>query len=68
MNVRKNTNLAKTDGRHIYVAGTYKPRIKCFDFQELSLKFERCLDAEIVDMLVLSDDYQKLGTFICISD
>ena len=24
------------------------------------MKFERCLDAEIVDMAVLTDDYQKL--------
>ena len=45
------TKIAPTkDGQHVYVAGTYKPRIKCYDFSQLTLKFERCLDAEIVDM------------------
>ena len=35
-------------------------RIKCYDFSQLSLKFERCLDAEIVDFKVISDDYSKI--------
>jgi len=49
------------DGHYIYAAGTYKPRIKCFDTKELSLKFERYLDAEVVDFISLSDDYAKLA-------
>ena len=28
------------------VAGVYKPRIRCYDVKQLSMKFERCLDAE----------------------
>lgn len=26
--------------------GTYKPRIRCYDTHQLSLKFERCLDSD----------------------
>lgn len=28
------------------VTGTYKPRIRCYDAYQLSLKFERCLDSD----------------------
>lgn len=26
--------------------GVYKPRIRCYDVNQLSMKFERCMDAE----------------------
>lgn len=29
-----------------FCSGTYKPRIRCYDVHDLSLKFERCLDSE----------------------
>uniref|UniRef100_A0A3Q3GIC0 Nucleolar protein 10 n=1 Tax=Labrus bergylta TaxID=56723 RepID=A0A3Q3GIC0_9LABR len=48
------------DGQFILAAGTYKPRIRCYDTYQLSLKFERCLDSEIVAFDILSDDYSKL--------
>ncbi|XP_039257742.2 nucleolar protein 10-like [Styela clava] len=48
------------DGNYVFVAGTYKPRIRCFDVNQLSLKFERCLDAEVVSFEVLSEDYSKI--------
>ena len=35
--------------------------MKCFEVSQLSLKFERCLDMEVTDFLILSDDYQKLA-------
>uniref|UniRef100_A0A673CHV8 Nucleolar protein 10 n=1 Tax=Sphaeramia orbicularis TaxID=375764 RepID=A0A673CHV8_9TELE len=34
------------DGQYILAAGTYKPRIRCYDTYQLSLKFERCLDSD----------------------
>ena len=40
--------------------GAYKPVVKCYDFNELSLKFERGLDSEVIKMLVLSNDYSKV--------
>uniref|UniRef100_A0A5G2QA80 Nucleolar protein 10 n=1 Tax=Sus scrofa TaxID=9823 RepID=A0A5G2QA80_PIG len=36
------------DGQYILATGTYKPRVRCYDTYQLSLKFERCLDSEIV--------------------
>lgn len=49
------------DGQHILATGIYKPRVKCFDVQNLSLKFERCFDSEVVTFEVLSDDYSKVS-------
>jgi ribosome biogenesis protein ENP2 len=40
--------------------GSYKPTIKCFDLNELSIKFERCLDADVIKMCVLGDDFTKV--------
>ncbi|XP_076834561.1 nucleolar protein 10 [Brachyhypopomus gauderio] len=48
------------DGQYILAAGTYKPRIRCYDTYQLSLKFERCLDSDVVTFDILSDDYSKL--------
>lgn len=48
------------DGQYILATGIYKPRIKCFDVNNLSLKFERCFDSEAVTFEVLSDDYSKV--------
>lgn len=56
------------DGQYILATGIYKPRIKCFDVQNLSLKFERCFDSEVVTFEILSDDYSKVSmniTEIC---
>ena len=30
----------------LFHLGTYKPRIRCYDTHQLSLKFERCLDSD----------------------
>lgn len=53
--------VQSADGRYIFVAGTYPPRIKCFDIHDLSLKFERFMDAHVVDMVMLGEDYGKLA-------
>ena len=49
------------DGRFIIAAGTYSPRIRCFELDQLSLKFERYTDADVVDMLMLGEDYGKIA-------
>ncbi|KAL7546972.1 hypothetical protein ACHAWF_010293 [Thalassiosira exigua] len=49
------------DGKFLVVAGTYSPRIRCYELAEMSMKFERYLDAEVVDVLFLGDDYGKLA-------
>jgi ribosome biogenesis protein ENP2 len=48
------SNRIKTtrDGHHAIATGTYKPRMKVWDLDQLSLKFERYSDAENVDFTV----------------
>nr|CAD2185001.1 unnamed protein product [Meloidogyne enterolobii] len=48
-----------SDGNYLFTTGSYKPTLKCFDLNELSLKFERGLDADVVKFHLLSDDYTK---------
>lgn len=50
------------DQQFIIATGTYKPRVKCFEVNNLSIKFERCFDSEVVRTEVLSDDYSKMVT------
>ncbi|KAG6916426.1 hypothetical protein DXG01_006830 [Tephrocybe rancida] len=47
------------DGHHVVATGTYKPQIRVWDLDQLSLKFERHTDAENVDFILLSDDWTK---------
>ena len=48
------SNKVKTtrDGHHAIATGTYKPQIRVWDLDQLSLKFERHTDAENVDFVV----------------
>lgn len=48
-------------GEYIIAAGIYPPRIRCYDTKELSMKFERYVTSEIVDLVALGDDYGKLA-------
>ncbi|XP_071999684.1 nucleolar protein 10 [Engystomops pustulosus] len=48
------------DGQYILATGTYKPRVRCYDTYHLSMKFERCMDSEVVKFEILSEDYSKL--------
>lgn len=40
--------------------GVYPPRVKCFELKELSMKFERRLDAPAIQFLPLTEDYTKM--------
>ncbi|KAK0399975.1 hypothetical protein QR680_003300 [Steinernema hermaphroditum] len=53
------------DGRFVLATGAYKPFVKCFDLEQLSVKFARGLDSEAIKMLVLSEDYSK---FVVLED
>ena len=48
------------DQQYIIAAGTYKPRIRCYDVKDLSMKFETCIDCEVVTFRILSEDYSKV--------
>ena len=55
------SNRIKTtrDGHHAIATGTYKPQMRVWDLDQLSLKFERHSDAENVDFVV-----RKLSPFV----
>jgi ribosome biogenesis protein ENP2 len=40
--------------------GMYPPQMRTYELSELTMKFKRHLDCEIVDFQILSDDYSKL--------
>ncbi len=40
------------DGHHVIATGVYKPQIRVWDLDQLSLKFERHSDAENIDFVV----------------
>ena len=48
------SNRIKTtrDGHHAIATGTYKPQMRVYDLDQLTLKFERHSDAENVDFIV----------------
>ena len=48
------------DGQYLLCTGVYKPRLKCFDVSQLSVKFDRCFDSECVKFEFLSEDFSKL--------
>src|ERR1700722_17038225 len=41
-----------SDGHHAIATGTYKPQMRVWDLDQLTLKFERHSDAENVDFIV----------------
>lgn len=56
------TNICTSpDLNYLFVTGMYKPRLRCYDFKQMAMKFERCFDSECVKMMVLSDDFTKLA-------
>lgn len=60
------TNVAVSrDGQFVMVVGTYKPRVRCFEVSQLSMKFERCFDSDVVTFDILSDDYTKMVFLHC---
>ncbi|XP_050232794.1 uncharacterized protein LOC126681311 [Mercurialis annua] len=52
------------DGEYIILSGIYPPQFKVYEVRELSMKFERHMDSEIIDFQILDDDYSKLA-FLC---
>lgn len=53
------------DKQYLMASGVYKPRVRCYETSELCMKFERCLDSEIVKFQILSEDYSKIVFLTC---
>jgi ribosome biogenesis protein ENP2 len=58
------TVKVSADGNFILATGIYKPRVRCYDVNNLSMKFERCFDSEVVTFEILSEDYSKVSVII----
>src|SRR5262245_15528984 len=56
------SNRIKTtrDGHHAIATGTYKPQMRVWDLDQLSLKFERHSDSENVDFIVRESSLSSL--------
>ena len=52
------------DKNYLFTSGIYPPRLKIFDFNEMSLKCERGFDSQIRKIEIISDDYKKCA-FLC---
>ncbi|KAI7871750.1 WD40-repeat-containing domain protein [Spinellus fusiger] len=57
------SNRIKTtrDGNFVMATGTYKPQMRVFEYAEVSIKFERHMDAETINFEILSDDWTKVA-------
>lgn len=49
------------DCKYVVAAGIYPPSVKIFDTAELSLKCQRGIDSEVIQLRVLADDYSKIA-------
>lgn len=58
------TVRVSTDGNFVLATGIYKPRVRCYDVNNLSMKFERCFDSEVVTFEILSEDYSKVSVIV----
>jgi len=52
------------DGRYIMAAGTYPPRVRCYDVNELAMKFERYLNSHVTDLVMLGENYGKMALLL----
>jgi ribosome biogenesis protein ENP2 len=48
-----------SDLEHILITGTYPPVIKCYNVNDMSLKFQRGLTAEVIAFECLSSNFHK---------
>lgn len=50
-----------SDGEYIAASGVYPPQLRLFETTDLSMKFQRNLDSEIVQFAFLTSDYKKIA-------
>jgi len=53
-----------SDGNYIVAVGGYPPQVRVYDVHQVSLKFQRNLDYDIIDFQILEEDWKKL-VFLC---
>ncbi|KAG2370682.1 hypothetical protein C9374_011491 [Naegleria lovaniensis] len=53
------------DENHLWASGIYKPQVRCFTLDDLTMKFKRHVDYEILKLCPLTSDYKKMAT-LCV--
>lgn len=48
-----------SDGQYIFASGTYPPQIHVYDTEQLSQKFKRHVNTDIVEFQILESDWRK---------
>ena len=63
------SNLVKVtrDSQYIITAGTYNPRLRVYDTNMMSLKYEKIMDSHAIQLVSLEDDYSKVSKFLLIT-
>jgi len=56
---------ATPDGQYLFATGIHAPRLRVYELSQLSMKFERHFDAEIVDFQVLIFVTCSVYNFAC---
>ena len=51
---------ATPDGQFLIATGTHAPRMRVYELSQLSMKFERHFDAEIIDFQVSTNPQPKI--------
>lgn len=59
--VATNSIRLTADENHLWATGVYPPQVKCFVLDDLTMKFQRNCDSEVVKILPLSTDYRKVA-------
>lgn len=56
------SNLVKVtnDNEYVITAGTYKPRLRVYDTNQMSLKYEKVMDSHAIQLVCLEEDYSKV--------
>jgi ribosome biogenesis protein ENP2 len=49
------------DGEYFMATGCYPPQLRIYELRQLSMKVKRHVDAELVQLHILSDDYKKVA-------
>ncbi|KAF5222382.1 hypothetical protein ECC02_004663 [Trypanosoma cruzi] len=55
------TIFRTANGTHLFVSGDYPPRLKCFDVNQLSMKYSFNADMPILGGVSLSPDFRKFA-------
>lgn len=56
------SNIVKVskDSQYVITAGTYKPRLRVYDTNQMSLKYEKAMDSHAIQLVCLDEDYSKV--------